>query len=110
MGLAEAGETTDELAVKGGNREDFGNPLRLRRPLEQGVRVLVAHCASLGTGLDLDAGSRPARVDNFALFVRLMEEPNYQGLLFGDPMSAENYLELLMAQVDGTDSYRALFA
>ena len=73
-----------ELAVKGGNREDFGNPLRLRRPLEQGVRVLVAHCASLGTGLDLDARSRPARVDNFELFVRLMEEPHYRGLLFGE--------------------------
>ena len=70
--------------MKGGNREDFGNPLRLRRPLEQGVRVLVAHCASLGTGLDLDAGSRPARVDNFELFVRLMEEPHYRGLLFGE--------------------------
>jgi hypothetical protein len=47
--------------VKGGNREDFGNPLRLRRPLEQGVRVLVAHCASLGSGLDLDADRDRAR-------------------------------------------------
>ncbi len=73
-----------ELAVKGGNREDFGNPLRLRRPLEQGVRVLVAHCASLGSGLDLDAGSRSGQVDNFDLFVRLMEDPQYQGLLFGE--------------------------
>jgi diguanylate cyclase (GGDEF)-like protein/PAS domain S-box-containing protein len=36
---------------------------------------------------------------------------NYaQGLLFGDPMSADNYLELLLAQADGTDSFRALFA
>jgi hypothetical protein len=30
--------------------------------------------------------------------------------LFGDPMSADNYLELLLAQADGTDTYRALFA
>jgi len=33
-----------------------------------------------------------------------------QGLLFGDPMSADNYLELLLAKTDGTDSHRALFA
>ncbi len=35
---------------------------------------------------------------------------NYvQGLLFGEPMSSENYLELLQAQADGTDTHRALF-
>jgi EAL domain-containing protein (putative c-di-GMP-specific phosphodiesterase class I) len=33
-----------------------------------------------------------------------------QGLLFGNPMSADNYLELLLAQAEGTDSHRALFA
>ncbi|MDH3982759.1 MAG: hypothetical protein OEV02_01010 [Gammaproteobacteria bacterium] len=33
-----------------------------------------------------------------------------QGLLFGDPMSADNYLELLLSQAEGTDSHRALFA
>jgi len=33
-----------------------------------------------------------------------------QGLLFGDPMSADNYLELLLAQAEGTDTHRALFA
>ncbi|MEL7187412.1 MAG: hypothetical protein AAFN50_13425, partial [Pseudomonadota bacterium] len=33
-----------------------------------------------------------------------------QGLLFGDPMSSDNYLELLLAQVEGTDTHRALFA
>ena len=33
-----------------------------------------------------------------------------QGLLFGDPISSDNYLELLLAQVEGTDQHRALFA
>jgi EAL domain-containing protein (putative c-di-GMP-specific phosphodiesterase class I) len=33
-----------------------------------------------------------------------------QGLLFGDPMSSDSYLELLLSQAEGTDSYRALFA
>jgi mannonate dehydratase len=73
-----------ELAVQGGNTEDYGNPLRLRRPLGEGVRVLVAHCASLGRGVDLDKPARRGRVGNFELFVRLMDEPRYEGLLFGE--------------------------
>ena len=52
----------DEQAVVGFG-EHLGNPLRLRRPLDAGVRVVVAHCASLGHGEELDAArsatSRP---------------------------------------------------
>lgn len=33
-----------------------------------------------------------------------------QGMLLGNPMDADNYLELLLAQANGTDTYRALFA
>jgi mannonate dehydratase len=73
-----------ELAVHGGNTEDFGNPLRLRRPLEHGVRVIVAHCASLGSGPDLDIGPRGPSVPSFELFSRMMDEPRYEGLLFGE--------------------------
>ena len=36
--------------------------------------------------------------------------PMRRDLLFGDPMSSDNYLELLLAQMEGTDSHRALFA
>jgi len=73
-----------ELAVHGGNTEDFGNPLRLRRPLEHGVRVIVAHCASLGDSTDLDAGPDGPGVPSFELFARLMSKPRYDGLLFGE--------------------------
>lgn len=73
-----------EQAVQGGDSQDFGNPLRLRRPLDHGVPVIVAHCASLGRGVDLDRGSDGAPLDNFALFSRLMDEPRYEGKLFGD--------------------------
>jgi predicted TIM-barrel fold metal-dependent hydrolase len=73
-----------ELAVHGGNTEDFGNPLRLRRPLEHGVRVIVAHCASLGKGQDLDIGPDGPAIPSFELFTRMMDESRYEGLLFGD--------------------------
>ncbi len=42
--------TGDENSVSSGFLENFlGNPLRLRVPLEHGVRVVAAHCASEGS-------------------------------------------------------------
>ena len=74
----------DELAVHSGAAQALGNPLRLRRPLDHGVRVIVAHCASLGASIDIDQGSNARRVANFDLFARLMDEPRYEGRLFGE--------------------------
>ena len=64
--------------------QELGNPLRLRRALEHGVRVVIAHCASIGTSRDLDRGPDGPLVDSFALFARLMDEPRHEGRLFGD--------------------------
>ena len=72
----------DERAVRG-HDEALGNPLRLRRPLDAGVRVVVAHCASLGTGRDLDRGGDET-LSNFALFARLMDDPRYARNIAGD--------------------------
>lgn len=78
--ISHAGE---EKAVHAEEAQRLGNPLHLRRALGQGVTVVVAHCASLGQNPDLDAPGAPW-VDNFALFLRLMGEPQWQGKLFGD--------------------------
>jgi mannonate dehydratase len=78
--IAHAGE---EKAVHAEDRQRLGNPLHLRRALEQGVTVVVAHCASLGQNPDLDAPGQPW-VDNFELFWRLFQEPQWQGRLFGE--------------------------
>lgn len=63
--------------------QELGNPLLLRGALEQGVKVIMAHSATLGTGIDLDHPSKK-RCHNFHLFLRLIEEPAYKNLLFGD--------------------------
>ncbi len=77
--ITHAGE---EQAVKSRSAQALGNPLRLRRPLDMGVRVIMAHCAGMGRNEDLD---RPGReVENFDLFLRMMGEERYRGLLFGD--------------------------
>ena len=73
-----------ELAVVGHDWDDFGNPLRLRRALEAGVRVVIAHCASLGEDRDLDRGEHGPYVPSFELFARLMSEPRWEKNLYGD--------------------------
>lgn len=73
----------EEHAVPGAGRDELGNPLHLRAPLERGVRVIAAHCASLGQARDLDA-SRPRERPAFELFARLMDEPAWRGRLLGD--------------------------
>lgn len=73
----------EERAVDADEYQEYGNPLRLRLPLDMGVKVIVAHCASLGKADDLDhPGTAP--VPNYDLFVRLLGEKKYQGLVFGD--------------------------
>ncbi len=76
--LTHAGE---EQAVAGAGLHGAGNPLLLRRPLDAGVRVIVAHCASLGEADDVDKGGTASA---FKLFARMMDEPSYRGRLFGD--------------------------
>ncbi|MGB4063374.1 MAG: amidohydrolase family protein [Azonexus sp.] len=70
----------EEKAVKGSDTQAFGNPLRLRRALDTGVKVVVAHCASLGDDLDDDGKVR----SSFDLFLKLMAEPRAKNLLHGD--------------------------
>jgi mannonate dehydratase len=63
-----------ERAVLGREAHDFGNPLRLRRALDAGVRVVVAHCASIGQDQDLDRGPNGPYVESFVLFQRIFEK------------------------------------
>ena len=79
--LSHAGE---EQAIAGGSMQELNNPLRVRRPLDQGVRVIIAHCASLGENIDIDQGVNGPSLEGFELFQRLMEEPRYEGRLFGE--------------------------
>lgn len=78
--LTHAGE---ESAVASAHQE-YGNPLKLRRALEAGVRVVVAHCAGYGRHPDIDAPERDREeLPASALFLRLMEESRWEDQLFG---------------------------
>ena len=76
--------TGTELSVIGaGHSQDHNNPLRLRRPLAMGVRVVAAHCASLGRDYDWDESDKPGKTSSFELFTRLLDEPLGR-TLYGD--------------------------
>jgi uncharacterized protein len=96
--------TGDEQAVDT-TAQAFGNPLRLRRALDAGVRVIFAHCGSLGVGSDLDDPEHE-RVANFELFLRVMGEKRYEGLAFGEISAitqtnrSKNVLATLLARTD----------
>jgi uncharacterized protein len=73
--------TGRESAVQGGDQR-HGNPLRMRRALDHGVRVALAHCASDGHDEDLDNDHK--RTKSIELFMRLMDTPDYKKLVFGE--------------------------
>lgn len=84
LGLPLITHAGEERAVHGGNTQHFGNPLLLRRALDHGVRVVVAHCGSMGQDCDIDKGENGPYVDSFELFARLMDDPLYGPKLHGD--------------------------
>jgi predicted TIM-barrel fold metal-dependent hydrolase len=89
-GMALLSHTGHERAVEADELQELGNPLRLRLPLSMGVRVIAGHCGSVGTCLDLDdpaRGPKPA----FDLWLRLMEDPRWEGLLYGELSALPQY-------------------
>src|SRR4030095_13718228 len=73
-----------EQAVAIAATAEFNTSLTVSRTLDQGVRVIVAHCASLGESIDTDHGPNGPRRENFELFERLMNEARYERKLFGE--------------------------
>lgn len=74
--------TGEEKAVVGTDKkyQRLGNPLLLKTPLDLGVKVIMAHCASLGKNVDLESTTKPKPiVHNFLLFVRMMDNPKWKG-------------------------------
>ena len=99
LGLILLSHGGEEKAVESDEDQKLGNPLLLRRALDHGVKVIVAHCAGLGTNEDFDHPGKMAH--NFELFLRLMDDSRYQGLVFGDisAMTQFNRLGLPMTTI-----------
>ena len=72
--------------------------------------TLIDTIIQMGRNLNLDVVAEGVEDEAQLVFLQRLGCTYAQGLLFGDPMSSENYIELLRAQAEGTDTHRALFA
>jgi diguanylate cyclase (GGDEF)-like protein/PAS domain S-box-containing protein len=75
-----------------------------------GDATIVGTIIHMGRSLQMDVVAEGVETEEQLNFLQTLDCTYVQGLLFGNPMSSDNYLELLLAQVEGTDAYRALFA
>lgn len=71
--------------------------------------TIVDTIIQMGKNMNMDVVAEGVEGEEQLLFLQKLGCTYVQGLLFGDPMSSDNYLELLRAQADGTDTHRALF-
>lgn len=71
--------------------------------------TIVDTIVQMGRNMNMDVVAEGVEGEEQLVFLQKLGCTYVQGLLFGDPMSSDNYLELLRAQADGTDTYKALF-
>lgn len=72
--------------------------------------TIVSTVVQMGQNLNMEVVAEGVETEDQLAFLQSLGCTHVQGLLFGDPMSADDYLELLLAQLEGTDAYRTLFA
>ena len=72
--------------------------------------TIVGTIIHMGKSLKMDVVAEGVETEDQLNFLQQMDCTYVQGLLFGDPMSSDNYLELLLSQAEGTDKHRILFA
>ena len=64
----------------------------------------------MGKSLNMEVVAEGVESEDQLGFLQNLGCAFVQGLLFGNPMSSDDYLELVLSQAEGTDKYRALFA
>ncbi len=72
-----------ENALDSQGRQHLGNPLLLRNALAKQVKVIVCHCSTAGKSVDIEDEDGRV-VENFELFMRMFDDPQYEGLLYAD--------------------------
>lgn len=83
-GMVLISHTGMEVATEAEGYQHLGNPLLLKKPLDMGVKVVMAHLASLGECKAEDADVCPPGTPYIDLALEMLEDPKYQGLLFAD--------------------------
>ncbi len=71
--------------------------------------TIISTIIQMGRNLNLDVVAEGVETEDQLNCLQQLGCTYVQGLLFGHPMSSDDYLELLLAQAEGTDTYQALF-
>jgi len=72
--------------------------------------TIVGTIVQMGRNLNMDVVAEGVENEQQLNVLQRLECNYVQGMLFGNPMSSDNYFELLHAQMEGTDTHKALFA
>ena len=72
--------------------------------------TIVDTIIQMGRNMNMDVVAEGVEIEAQLSFLQKLGCTYVQGLLFGNPMSSDNYLDLLIAQEEGTDTHKALFA
>ncbi len=72
--------------------------------------TIVATIIDMGRSLNMDVVAEGVEAEEQLSFLKTLQCNYVQGLLFGDPMSADSFEALLTAQADGNIKHIALFA
>lgn len=72
--------------------------------------TIVGTIIHMGRSLNMDVVAEGVETEEQLNFLQTLHCNYAQGLLFGDAMSSDSYLRLLLSQEEGTDTHRALFA
>ena len=72
--------------------------------------TIVGTIIQMGKSLNMEVVAEGVESEDQLGFLQNLGCAFVQGLLFGDPMSSDDYLDLVLSQAEGTDKYRALFA
>ena len=102
--------TGDEKATEAEEFQNLGNPLFLRKPLDMGVKVVMAHVASLGECLEEDATICPTGTPYIDVAIKMLEDPRYKKLLFADisALTQDNRKDNLNKVLANTDIHSQL--
>ncbi len=95
--------TGEEKAVDGDEFQRFGNPLRLTLPLTLGVKVIMAHMATLGNCEDTENSNKSESC--FDLAVRMLRKKQYTENLYADisSITQSNRTDKLEEILDSTE-------
>lgn len=81
--------TGEENAVDGDDFQRLGNPQLLHLPLQQGVKIIMAHVATLGMCNDIDVPDR--EVSCYQLAVEMLKDDRYVHSLYADISTITQY-------------------